>query len=80
MSPADYRRACNAEAAGIIADRREPLPLELLIPASKRRVSIQDHADWRESIAPRPPLDPVDEYVEILAAEDPRTSTPTHAR
>ena len=28
---------------------REPLPVELLLPADKRRITIDDHAAWQAS-------------------------------
>lgn len=42
MSPTDYRRAAEAEAAGIIRERREPLPVEQLISEDQRRVSVAE--------------------------------------
>lgn len=35
-----------------IATDREELEIERLIPAHQRRVSVDDHAAWRESLAP----------------------------
>jgi hypothetical protein len=63
---ASYRRACEAEAAGIIRERletalgasrpiptdREELEIERLVPAHQRRVSVDQHASWRESFNP----------------------------
>jgi hypothetical protein len=44
---------------------RQPLAVELLLTESQR-VSVADHAAFRESLAPAPAADPIDELVEEI--------------
>lgn len=49
----------------------EPLPVELLVPADKRRLSVDQHHAFCESLPPPRPLDEIDELVEELRAAEP---------
>jgi hypothetical protein len=50
---------------------RQPLAVEMLLTESQRRtVSVAEHEAFRESLAPRPAVDPIDELLgELRAAE-----------
>jgi hypothetical protein len=41
----------------------DPLEVELLIPADQRRITVDQHQQFRESIATPPPCDPIDAAV-----------------
>lgn len=41
----------------------DPLEVERLLPEDARRVTVDDHAAFRASLAPKPPADPIDELV-----------------
>jgi hypothetical protein len=44
---------------------RQPLAVELLLTESQR-VSVEEHQAFRESLAPAPAADPIDELVEEI--------------
>jgi hypothetical protein len=46
---------------------REPLEVERLISNDERRpVTVEEHAAFRRSITPPPPVDPIDDLVDEL--------------
>ncbi len=44
---------------------REPLSVELLLDADKRRVTVDEHQAFRESISPPPAFDEIDEAAAV---------------
>jgi hypothetical protein len=46
---------------------RDPLPVEMLISTDERRpVTVEEHAAFRQSITPPPPVDPIDDLLDEL--------------
>ena len=49
---------------------RDPLEIELLVPAYLRRASVADHQAFRESMVQPKPLDPIDEADPLLTKSE----------
>jgi hypothetical protein len=49
---------------------REPLAPDALLTPSERRLTVDQHHTFRESLAPRRPLDPIDELLEEIRAAE----------
>jgi hypothetical protein len=47
-----YQQLAEAQAQGIIDQRREPLEVERLVSSDARRLTVEAHAQWREAAFP----------------------------
>lgn len=45
---------CHGDVLLRLANDSEPLPVEMLLTDAKRRITIQEHADFRKSLATQP--------------------------
>ena len=52
------------------SSKREPLEIELLVPAHARRISVNEHQAFRESYASKGEIEEIDILIEDLRAAE----------